>query len=70
MKKIKKGHIPIKSLISNDGTKKYIVVEKNTTAKLNEAKIEQETLWDGLHGIITNIKDQSAEEPISGALEN
>ena len=62
MKKIKKGHIPIKSLIPNYGTKKYIVVEKNTTAKLNEAKIEQETLWDGLHGIITNIKDQSAEE--------
>ena len=29
---------------------------------LNEEKINQDALWDGLHGIITNVKDKTASE--------
>jgi len=61
MKKIKNNNIPINSLISNYGTKKYITVEK-TKATLNEKKIKEDKKWDGLHGVITNIQDQPAYE--------
>ncbi|MYE07501.1 MAG: IS1634 family transposase [Oligoflexia bacterium] len=61
MKKVKNNRIPIKSLISNYGTKKYITVER-TKARLNEQKIEEDSRWDGLHGVITNIDNQSAHQ--------
>lgn len=60
MKKVKNQQLPIKSLIPNYGTKKYIKIEK-TKACLDENKIQQDSLYDGLYGIITNIEDQSAE---------
>ena len=62
MKKVRNGQVPVKSLISNYGTKKYISLEKNQRAKINEAKIQEDSLWDGLHGLITNAKDKAAEE--------
>ena len=62
MKKVKNNHISIKSLISNYGTKRYIRVENNSKAVLNEQKIKEESLWDGLHGVITNIEGCSATE--------
>lgn len=54
MKKVKNNSIPIKNLISNYGTKKYITIQK-TKAILNEEKIKEDSRWDGLHGVITNI---------------
>ena len=62
MKKVKNNHISIKSLISNYGTKRYIRVENNSKAVLNEQKIKEESLWDGLHGVVTNIEGRSATE--------
>ena len=62
LKKVHKNQIPIKNLISNHGTKKYIKVENNTKAILNEKKIKEDSLWDGLHGVVTNIEDRSAKE--------
>ena len=61
MKKVQNKQIPIKSLISNHGTKKYVTVQK-TKATLNEQKIEEDHRWDGLHGVITNIEDQTPQE--------
>ena len=64
LKKVKDKKIPIKSLIPNYGTKKYITVEK-TIVTLNEQKIKADSLWDGFHGIITNIEDQTARDLLS-----
>ena len=61
MKKVRKQQISIKSLIPNYGTKKYITVE-NTKATINQEKIKEDNLWDGLHGVMTNISDQPAPE--------
>ena len=63
MKKVKKNQIPIKSLISNHGTKKYVTVQK-TKATLNEQKIKEDSKWDGLHGVITNIKAEQTPQEI------
>lgn len=64
MKKIKNEKLPIKNLITNQGTKKYIKVS-NASAELNSEKIDQDALWDGLHGVITNIKDKTGAEILS-----
>ena len=29
---------------------------------MNETKIQEDSLWDGLHGMITNAKEESAQE--------
>lgn len=57
MKKVKDGKLKVKDLIPNYGTKKYITIESGK-ARINEDKIEQDAMWDGLHGIITNSKKQ------------
>ena len=48
-----------KELISNNGIKKY-TESQNSKTSLSDKKIEQDSMWDGLHGVISNIKDQSA----------
>jgi len=61
-KKIGKGK-SLKTVIGNmGGSKKYLEVEGDGKITINEAIIAEESKWDGLHGIITNIKDQTAEE--------
>lgn len=52
-----------KKLISNSGVKKYTSSDKSTTY-LDQEKIEQDALWDGLHGIITNDKNINPQEAI------
>jgi transposase len=61
----------VKSQLSNQGYKKYLQLtpkEKNTTENcdlsitLNEDKIEEDALWDGLKGILTNDYKLSNEE--------
>jgi transposase len=59
--KLKKSSSP-SSLINNYGYKKYITVSNDSDIELNQEKIIESEKWDGLHGIITNITDQSAEE--------
>jgi transposase len=53
----KKGH-PNK-LISNRGVKKFVSVNEDATAVLDENKIADAAQWDGLHGIITNIREET-----------
>lgn len=54
-----------KKLISNYGVKKYTITDKASKTYLNEDRIAEDALWDGLHGIITNIKGDGAETIIA-----
>lgn len=49
------------SLMSNYGYKKYLSIEGTAKIKINQEKLAKEAAWDGLHGIITNIKDMLPE---------
>lgn len=63
-KKISKSKHP-KSLLNNYGYKKYLEVQGEASLKINEAKIEESAQWDGLLGIVTNIKDKVPENLLS-----
>ena len=49
-----------RKLVTNNGYLKYLDEEKKGQAVLNEKKIEEESRWDGLHGVITNDKESKA----------
>lgn len=51
-----------RKLVTNNGYLKFLDEETKGKAVLNEQKIIEEQLWDGLHGIITNDKGTSALE--------
>lgn len=46
-----------KSLLNNFGYKKYIDVKGDTEICINHKKVEADKCWDGLAGLITNMKD-------------
>lgn len=48
-----------KNLITNQGVKKYVTVNDGAKVTVDENKIDCAAQWDGLHGIITNIKKDS-----------
>jgi len=58
-----KGHVG--KLITNQGVKKFVTTDKNSTVSLDENKIENAAQWDGLHGVITNIRNASPESLIA-----
>ena len=64
MKKVKGDKIQVKDLIPNYGSKKYISVE-NSSATINQEKIDADAQWDGLHGVITNVTDKTPCELLS-----
>ena len=49
----------LESLISNYGYKKFLNLKGDCKIELNEEKIKAEEAWDGLHGVMTNMKDES-----------
>jgi len=51
-----------KEYISNLGYKKYLSVSKGSKIELNEAKIDEDSKWDGLHGVITKVNHLSNQE--------
>ncbi|MFO8163486.1 MAG: IS1634 family transposase [Desulfatiglandales bacterium] len=59
-KKLAKSSSP-KAHLSNSGYRKYLKVEGKSTLLLDEEKIASESVWDGLHGVITNAKLSSEE---------
>ena len=59
MKRVKGKKLKIKDLIPNYGTKKYIDIAGGEVS-INEAKIEKDAQWDGLHGVITNVEEETA----------
>ncbi len=64
LKKASGKKIPLKMLIPNRGTQKFLKVVGGH-ASLDEERIEEDQQWDGLHGLITNVKDKSASEIIA-----
>ncbi len=64
MKKVRNKEIPVSQLISNHGTKRFIKVD-DVKVTIDEEKMEKEALWDGLHGIITNVQNKTASELLS-----
>lgn len=60
LKKVKENVIPIKDVIGNNGTKKYLKIN-GKTAEINHNKLDQESEWDGIHGVVTNLKEASAK---------
>lgn len=59
LKKVRDKTVALKDVIGNSGTKKYLKLN-GKTADIDQDKIEQDGEWDGIHGIITNMKDASA----------
>lgn len=61
--KLEKSKKP-ESLISNYGYRKFLRVEGDVNVQVDEEKMSRAALWDGLHGVLTNIKeeDMSSEE--------
>jgi len=51
-------------LITNSGVKKYTCSEDNKSY-IDPDKVEQDSMWDGLHGIITNDKTIKPHEAIA-----
>ena len=61
----KNGEVQAKTIISNRGTSKYIEpIKGNEEAKyrLNQAKIDEEAKYDGLHGVETDRKVSNVED--------
>ena len=58
-KKVKASKSP-ESFISNFGYRKYLKIENQQQVTINEDKIKLAEQWDGLHGVITNIKEMPA----------
>lgn len=63
--KVAENKIPLTDLIKNRGTKKYLKITKAGSAEIDDDKLSQEERWDGLHGVITNIKTVEAKEILS-----
>jgi Transposase len=51
-----------KSLLSSYGYKKFVRIEGEARLVRDEEKIKEAEVWDGLHGIYTNIKELTAAE--------
>ena len=51
-----------KDYLSNRGYRKYIKVSGESTLELDEEKINADSCWDGLHGVVTNATEISEEE--------
>jgi transposase len=62
--KLESGANP-KRLISNYGYRKYIKMDSEVKISINQEKIDREALWDGLHGVFTNITNLTPEEVLS-----
>jgi transposase len=52
-------------LITNAGVKKFVTKDENAVINLDAVKIAQDAQWDGLHGIITNITNDTPEALIA-----
>ena len=63
-KRLEKSKNP-SDMISNYGYKRFLKIEGESKLVLNEEKLELESCWDGLHGVITNRKDLPLAEIIS-----
>lgn len=61
LKKLKKSKKNPKDLISNYGYKRYLEIQGDMTIGISNKKLVEDQKWDGLHGVVTNIKDMSID---------
>lgn len=54
-----------KKLINNQGVKKFTITDESSKTALDDGRIAKDALWDGLHGVITNLKNDIAESVIT-----
>jgi transposase len=54
-----------RKLISNQGVKKFTITDESSKTVLDEKRIAADALWDGLHGVITNLKEDEASSVIA-----
>jgi len=54
-----------KSYLSYYGYKKYLKIEGDSKILLDEPRISQDSEWDGLHGVITNMKHAAPSDILS-----
>jgi transposase len=47
-------------LITNAGVKQFVTKDEKANVQLDETKVKESAEWDGLHGIITNIQQESS----------
>lgn len=52
-------------LITNQGVKKFTCTDKESKTNIDDERVAADALWDGLHGIITNIKEDHPESLIA-----
>lgn len=52
-------------LITNQGVKKFTCIDKDSKTVIDDERVAADALWDGLHGVITNIKKESPEALIA-----
>ena len=52
-------------LITNAGVKKFVTKDDKAQVHIDLEKVEADAQWDGLHGVITNIKEEAAESIIA-----
>jgi transposase len=50
-----------KKAITNQGIKKFTSTNNHSITSLDEGKISQEALWDGMHGVLTSLRTEKAE---------
>ena len=65
LKKKLNGSGNIKSMIGASGYKKFLKIEGESSVAIDLEKLELARVWDGLHGVITNIEDPNISEIIS-----
>lgn len=53
------------NLITNQGVKKFVTRDENASISLDDNKIAAAAEWDGLHGIITNIQEDTVQSLIA-----
>jgi transposase len=58
------GTIRVKDLIKNRGATKFLKVTGGI-ATLDYDKVAEDAKWDGIHGIVTNINNQTSSEILS-----
>ena len=54
-----------RKLITNQGVKKFTKTDEASKTIIDEERVAADALWDGLHGIITNIQHDSPESLIA-----
>lgn len=54
-------HKSTKGFLSNSGYKKFLDLSRPSVVSVNEERVAAEARWDGLCGIMTNIKEQASQ---------